>query len=294
VQFRKATIIGVGLLGGSLGLALRKRRLARKVTGFVRRARSIRECVACGAVDGATLDLAEAVRGADLVILCTPLSRMRSLARQLAPHLERGALVTDVGSVKASVVRDVESTVSRVGAHFVGSHPMAGSEKSGVLAARADLFEGAICIITPTGRTQPAALKRTVQLWKALGSRTIKMTPAIHDQLVSRSSHLPYLSSVALTTCILEPVHSTAQGLLCAGGFRDTTRIAASSPEMWRDISLANRQHIRKAMAGYMRHLVKLDEMVRRGDRDGLATFFEKAKALRQKWFAQAAMRLSK
>jgi len=294
VQFRKATLIGVGMLGGSFGLALRKRRLARNVTGFVRRARSVRECVAHGAVDEATLDLAEAVHGADLVILCTPLAQMKSLAKRLAPHLERGALVTDVGSVKASVVRDVELVVSRAGAHFVASHPMAGSEKAGVLAARADLFADAICIITPTKKTQPDALKRTEQLWKALGSRLLKMTPAMHDQLVSRSSHLPYLSSVALTNCILDPAHSTTQGLLCAGGFRDTTRIASSSPEMWRDIALANRRYIRQALASYLRQLVKLDTMLKHGEGDRLAACFQKAKTLRDAWFAEASPRLPK
>jgi len=294
VQFRKATLIGVGLLGGSFGLALRKRRLARTVTGLVRRVSSVRESVACGAVDEATLDLAEAVRGADLVVFCTPLARMKSLAKQLAPHLKRGALVMDVGSVKASVIRDVESAVIRAGADFVASHPMAGSEKAGVLAAQEDLFAGAVCIVTPTAKTRPAALKRAEKLWKALGCRTLRTTPELHDQLVSRSSHLPYLSSVALTNYILDPAHSKAQGQLCAGGFRDTTRIASSSPEMWRDIALANRRHIRKALAGYMRHLVKLDQMLRLGDGDQLAACFQKSKTLRDEWFAEASSRLPK
>jgi prephenate dehydrogenase len=264
------------------------------VTGFVRRIRSVRKCVACGAVDEATLDLAEAVRGADLLVFCTPLARMKTLARQLAPHLKPGALVTDVGSVKASVIRDVESVVARAGAHFVGSHPMAGSEKAGVLAARADLFAGAICIVTPTAKTRPAALKRAETLWKALGCRTLRTTPEAHDQLVSRSSHLPYLSSVALTNYILDPAHSTVQGLLCAAGFRDTTRIASSSPEMWRDIALANRRHLRKALAGYMWHLAKLGEMLRRGEGEELAACFQKAKTLRDAWLAGASSRLPK
>jgi len=294
VQFKKVALIGVGLLGGSLGLALRQRRLAGTVIGYVRRSQSVRECLSCGAVDKVTLDLAEAVHGADLVILCTPLAQMKALAKQLVPHLERGTLVTDVGSVKASVVKDVETLVSRAGAYFVASHPMAGSEKAGVKAARADLFLGAICVITPTSKTRSAALKRTEQLWKALGSRTIRTTAEAHDQLVSRSSHLPYLSSVALTNHILDPAHSAAQGLLCAGGFRDTTRIASSSPEMWRDISLANRRHIRKALAGYMQHLRKLDLMLKLGEGDRLSACFQKAKTLRDQWFSGASSRLPK
>jgi prephenate dehydrogenase len=171
---------------------------------------------------------------------------------------------------------------------------MAGSEKCGVLAARADLFDGAMCIITPTAKTRPAALKRTLQLWEALGSRTIKLTPTIHDQLVSRSSHLPFLSSVALTNYVLDPAHAAAHGRLCAGGFRDTTRIASSSPEMWRDIALANRRHIRKALAGYMRHLSKLDEMLRYGEGEQLAACFQEAKTLRDEWLAEGSSRRRK
>jgi len=291
VQFKKATLIGVGLLGGSLGLALRERRLARNVTGFVRRARSVQECLACGAVDVATLDLAKAVCGADLIVLCTPLAQMGAIVRQFIPNLKRGALVTDVGSVKASVVGDVESLISRAGAHFVASHPMAGSEKTGVLAARADLFVNAICVVTPTSKTRPAALKRTEQLWRAVGSRMLRTTPQAHDQLVSRSSHLPFLSAAALANFVLDPKHSTAQGLLCANGFRDSTRIASGSPEMWRDIAIANRRHLRKAIAGYLRHLRNLDGMLKRGDGDALAAFFERAKQLRDQWSTAASSR---
>ena len=138
MQFQKITIIGVGLLGGSLGLAVKRRKLAREVAGFVRRAASLKDCEKAGAVDYATTDLLAAVSGADLVIFCTPLAQMRALAQQILPALKRGAMVTDVGSVKADVVRELESIIAKSGAHFVGSHPMAGGEKMGVLAARAD------------------------------------------------------------------------------------------------------------------------------------------------------------
>src|ERR1035441_2079849 len=141
VQFRKITIIGVGLLGGSIGLAVKRRKLAREVAGFVRRAASLKDCEKAGAMDFATTDLLAAVSGADLVVLCTPLAQMRSLAEQMLPALKRGAIVTDVGSVKAGVVRELEWCVRKSGAHFVGSHPMAGAEKTGVAAARENLFE---------------------------------------------------------------------------------------------------------------------------------------------------------
>ena len=145
-------------MGGSLGMALRKRRLAGSVAGFVRRPASVVECEQLGAVTQATLDLQHAVAGAELIVLCTPIAQMRGLVEQMLPALKRGAIVTDVGSVKGSVVRDLEALVARAGAHFVGSHPMAGAERMGVAAARANLFEGAVCVVTPTRRSDPVAV----------------------------------------------------------------------------------------------------------------------------------------
>ncbi|HEU5396252.1 MAG TPA: prephenate dehydrogenase/arogenate dehydrogenase family protein, partial [Verrucomicrobiae bacterium] len=171
MQFRKITVIGVGLLGGSLGLAARKRRVAAEIAGFARRDKTIAECEKIGALDYATTDLLAAVSGADLVILCTPLAQMRSLTERFLPALKKGAVVTDVGSVKADVVRELESLVARAGGHFVGSHPMAGGEKTGVLASRADLFQNAICVLTPTPRSKPAAIRALDRFWKSLGSR---------------------------------------------------------------------------------------------------------------------------
>ena len=150
MQFRKITIIGVGLLGGSIGLAAKKRRVAGEIAGFVRRKKTIAECDKFAATDFATTDLLAAVSNADLVILCTPLPQMLPLPKQFLPALKRGAIVTDVGSVKADVVRELESIIAKAGAHFVGGHPMAGGEKTGVAAARADLFTNAFCVLTPT------------------------------------------------------------------------------------------------------------------------------------------------
>src|SRR5207245_1992651 len=151
---------GVGLLGGSLGLALRQRRLADSVVGFVRRAASVRECQRVGAVDRATRALAQAVDGAELIVLCTPIAQMLPLVERMLPALKTGAIVTDVGSVKAGVVRDLEALISKAGGHFIGSHPMAGAEKMGVSAARADLFVNAVCVITPTRNSNPAAVRK--------------------------------------------------------------------------------------------------------------------------------------
>ena len=277
-------MVGVGLLGGSLGMALRKRRLAKSVVGFVRRSASVAECERHGAVDLATLDLARAVQGADLIVLCTPIAQMRPLVEQMLPALRRGAIVTDVGSVKGSVVRDLESLVARAGARFVGSHPMAGAEKTGVAAARADLFAGAVCAITPTRRSAPAAVRKVEQLWKAVGCRLLRLTPEAHDALVSRSSHLPHVVAAQLANLILNPKYPAEQGMLCANGFRDTTRIAASSPEMWRDIALANRANLLRALAAFTAGLQGFKRALKRGDARAVSAFFEQARERREQW----------
>jgi len=289
VRFEKITIVGVGLLGGSLGLAIKRRRLAKLVCGHVRRPATLKECERVGALDFATTDLLAAVSRSDLVILCTPLAQMRSLAEQMRPALRRGAIVTDVGSVKSSVVAEVEALVARAGGYFVGSHPMAGGEKQGVLAARADLFAGAICVTTPTRRTHPDALRRVEGFWKSIGARLVRTTPQAHDALVSRSSHLPHLLAATLTNLVLDPKLPREQAQLCATGFRDTTRIASGSPEMWRDIALANRQHLNRAVARFLAETRRFQSALRRGDAAAIAQFFETAKHRRDNWCACGA-----
>jgi prephenate dehydrogenase len=284
VHWKKVTLVGVGLLGGSLGLALRQRQLADSVTGFVRRRASLKECRKVEAVDFATLDLGEAVRGAELVVLCTPIAQMQPLAEEMLPCLEPGAIVTDVGSVKQSVVRALSSLVAKANGHFVGSHPMAGSEKTGVTAARADLFTGAVCVVTPNRHSNQAAVLRVAGLWKSVGSKVLQMTPAAHDQLVSRSSHLPHVVAAQLANLVLGPGATKEQALLCANGFRDSTRIASSSPEMWRDIALANRKHLLSALDNFTAGLTIFKQILRKGDPAAVSRFFEKAKARRDGW----------
>jgi prephenate dehydrogenase len=287
VRFQKITIIGVGLLGGSIGLAARRRRLAREVAGFVRRPASLADCEKTGAVDYATTDLLAAVSNADLVILCTPLSQMRPRVLEMLPALKRGAIVTDVGSVKTSVVRELESLVAKAGAHFVGSHPMAGAEKTGVLAARADLFENAVCVVTPAKKSNAVAVREVEAFWKSLGARTLRLAPEQHDALVSRSSHLPHIAAAALASYILDPKHPQPQSALCASGFRDTTRIASGSPEMWRDIALANRDHLRAALDDFVRELQQVQALLRSADSGRVASFLETAKQRRDAWCAK-------
>ena len=289
MRWNKITLVGVGLLGGSLGLALRRRKLAKEIAGYVRREVSIKECERAGATDYATTDLLAAVSGADLIVLCTPLSQMKPLMRQMLPAIKRGAIITDVGSVKGSVVRELESLVAKAGAHFVGSHPMAGGEKQGVLAARAELFECAVCVVTPTRKTNSVALRKVETLWKDVGARLLRASPDEHDAFVSRSSHLPHLMAATLANLVLDPKLPKEQALLCATGFRDTTRVASGSPEMWRDIAVTNRKQIGRALSGFIAELNKFQSALKRGDAKAIAKFYETAKQRRDNWCACCA-----
>ncbi|MGH7969873.1 MAG: prephenate dehydrogenase, partial [Limisphaerales bacterium] len=288
MRWKKVTLVGVGLLGGSLGLALRKGRLADSVVGFVRRAASVTECKRVGAVDWATCDLAEAVEGAQLVVLCTPIRQMRLLIEQCLSGLAPGTIVTDVGSVKAGVVEGLEGLVVTAGAHFIGSHPMAGAEKIGVAAAKPDLFANAICIVTPTRASNRAALRRVEQLWRGVGSRVVRLSPEMHDRLVSRSSHLPHVVAAGLANFVLGPGSPRAQSELCANGFRDTTRVASGSPEMWRDIALANRENLLEAVSRFVTGLQDFKRALTRGDERAISRFFEQAKQRRDLWSRRA------
>ncbi len=271
-------------MGGSLGMALRQRGLAEHVCGVVRRSAMIADCERLGAVDLATRNLGPAVRGADLVVLCSPIGQMGPLTQELIPYLEPDAVVTDVGSVKGTLVDELEAPIAKAGGHFIGSHPMAGSEKTGVQAARADLFEGAICAVTPTARSNSAALARVQALWALLGSRVLTLTPTQHDDLVSRSSHLPHVVAAALANYVLSPANPKEQAALCAGGFRDTTRIASGSPEMWRDIALANRENLARVLGVLIEDLQEFQRSLRQGDSTAVTEFFTSAKERRDAW----------
>ena len=284
MQFQKISIIGVGLLGGSIGLAVRRRKLAHEVAGYVRRAASLKDCEQAGAVDYATTDLLAAVSNSDLIILCTPLAQMRSLAEQFLPALKRGAIVTDVGSVKAGVVRELDSLLKKSGAHFVGSHPMAGGEKMGVLAAKADLFVNAACVITPSKKSSTAAVGKVEKFWKSLGARTLRLDAAQHDLVVSRSSHLPHVAAATLAGLVLDSKQPKQQAALCANGFRDTTRIASGSPEMWRDIALANRKNISHSVDAFVAELKQFQTALKKSDGPAVEKFFATAKARRDGW----------
>jgi prephenate dehydrogenase len=288
MQLEKIALIGPGLLGGSLGLAIRQRKVAGKVHAFVRRPESISECQRLGVANLATQNMREAVDRADLVILCTPLSQMKNLAMQMRPYLKPGAVVTDVGSVKTSVTQELEPLFREFHVSFVGSHPMAGSEKTGLTAARVDLFNNAICLVTPTPQSPVDAVCAVQNFWKAIGGWPVRMTPEMHDDLVSRSSHLPHVVAAELANYVLSPAHPKEQALVCASGFRDTTRIAASSPEMWRDVAMANRKNLSRVLGVFIEDLQEFQLALEREDVQAVEEFFSKAKQRREKWRAHS------
>jgi prephenate dehydrogenase len=284
MRWNKISLIGLGLMGGSLALAVKQRRLALRVSAYVRREASVKEGTKLGLADVVTQDLKEAVLDADLIILCTPLSQMQTLAAQMQPCLKPGVVVTDVGSAKSSIVQEIEPIVRAARGFFVGSHPMAGSEKTGLTSARGDLFHNAICLVTPGPNASVDAICAVQNFWKGIGGWPIRMTPEVHDDLVSRSSHLPHVVAAGLANYVLSPMHPKEQALVCANGFKDTTRVAAGSPEMWRDIALANRKNLGRVLGVFIEDLQEFQLALERGDAKAIEEFFTHAKERREQW----------
>ncbi|MBI2105158.1 MAG: prephenate dehydrogenase/arogenate dehydrogenase family protein [Candidatus Omnitrophica bacterium] len=239
--FQQVTIVGLGLIGGSLGMAIRRRRAARTVVGVSRRPASWRRAKRLGAIDWGTTDMARAVAGADVVVLATPVDAIAPFGRRAARSMRPGSVLTDVGSAKAAIVRALERGLPR-GIHFVGAHPIAGSEQRGIEAADARLFDGAVCILTPTARTDRRALQAVRRLWSPLVGRVVAMSPQRHDRLLAQLSHLPHLIAYSLAGAIPDSLPRLPQSVL------DMTRIARSDPDLWDDIFLANRANLLEAM----------------------------------------------
>jgi len=272
--FDRVAIIGVGLIGGSLGMALRDRRLARTVVGVTRIPETIAAAAARGAIDHGTVDPVSGVAEADLVVLATPPDLVIPMARRVLPHLARGALLTDVASVKTEIVRSVEPLVRPGGGPvFVGGHPMAGNEGRGIAAASSELFEGTVYLVTPTPDTPPEAVDRLAGLARALGALPMVLDPAEHDRTVALISHLPYLVAAAL-------MGITASAAPAAGpGFLGATRVAGSPVELWAQICRLNREPIREALKAFQQELSRLEDALDHGGR--LDAMLEKARRAR-------------
>jgi prephenate dehydrogenase len=281
MEVGRLSIIGVGLLGGSIGLAARSALNGCRVVGYGHRPQTLQRAVEIGAIDEGTGNLAAAVEGADFIVLCTPVGIFGSMLSEMAETVKPGAIVTDVGSTKRSVVELAQKHL-KLSIHFVGSHPMAGSEKRGVEFARADLFQNALCILTPHARTDLRALQTVEQFWRALGMRTCRMTPAEHDAALAEVSHLPHALAAALVAMQSE------RALELAGkGFLDTTRIAGGDGGLWRDIFLDNSDNVRAALAKLRGMLDHFEALLGPGRGEELRAWLDSAAGKRAAVLAQ-------
>jgi prephenate dehydrogenase len=276
---RRLAIVGLGLLGGSVAKAARAESLAREIVGIGRNPANLALALREDAVNAVTTDLREGLSGADMVVLATPVATLEGQMPAVWEAAQPQALITDVGSTKAAIVRVAEELCASKPIDFVGSHPMAGSNLSGFAVSRADLFRGATIILTPTDRTSSDAVKRVTEFWEAAGGRVVTMDPATHDRAVAAISHLPHLVADALVDAV---VRMDPQFLeVAARGFKDTTRIAASSPTVWREIFEENRDALAEAVAVFRAALGDLESVLRSGDRVRIEGELERIRKIR-------------
>ena len=275
MTFKRITIIGLGLIGGSLALAIKEKKLAEEIVGVSRRRSTIDRAIKNKIVDSATLDLKDGVKDSDLVVIAAPVLKIVDIAKHITPFLKKGAILTDAGSTKRCIVANIEK-IGFKGEDFLGSHPVAGSEKSGIKSADKDLFEGACCILTKTKNTNPRAIAMLKKFWGKLGMRVAVMSPRMHDKLLSEISHMPHAVSVSL-------VNSVGKNSLrlAAGGFKDITRIASGEPELWRDIFLTNRDNLRKDIELLKKELSKIQAALKNNDSSRLLKLLGNAKVIR-------------
>ncbi len=282
----KLAIFGVGLIGGSFALALREAGVVGEIVGVGRSAENLRAALDLGVIDWIAADAADAVKGADLVLLAMPVGQMGAVMRQVAPHLEAGSAVTDAGSTKQDVVALAREHLAGKLSCFVPGHPIAGAENSGVTAARAELFRDRNIVLTPLPESDPAVVELTAAAWRACGAQVAQMSAAEHDAIFAAVSHLPHLLSFALVDDIAAKANAAELFRYAASGFRDFTRIAASSPEMWRDICLANRGALLAELDAYQAQLARLREMLEKSDGAALEQVFQQARLARRQWAA--------
>jgi len=281
--FARVALIGVGLIASSIARAARRGGVAKHVAGADADADVRKRAEALGFLDSVHEDPAEAAKGADLVILCTPVGAMGAAVQAVAPGLAKGAIVSDVGSVKEAVIRDVAPHVPP-GVAFVPAHPIAGTEQSGPEAGFASLFDGRWCIVTPTDATPPEAVARVEAFWRGLGATAERMAPDHHDRVLAITSHVPHLIAYNIvgTAADLETVTESEVVKFAAGGFRDFTRIAASDPTMWRDVFLNNREAVLEMLGRFTEDLTALQRAIRWGDGDSLHQLFTRTRAIRR------------
>ncbi len=280
----RIALVGVGLIGGSLGLALKKRNLVKEVVGIGHRQESLDKALQVGAVDRVTLKLEEGVKDVGLVFVATPVGLITEMVKRIMVTLPQGAVITDVGSVKEGIVSEVKGILPE-GIFFLGGHPLAGSEKRGVEEARADLFENSVCVLTPGEETSSEASEMVKSLWESVGAKVLVMKPEEHDFLLAATSHLPHLLAATLVNLVSGLKEGdTRITSLTASGFKDTTRIAASSPELWRDICLSNRNNLMTMIDRFTGLLEEIKEHISNEDSILLREDFAKAKSFRDEF----------
>ena len=284
-QFGVVSIVGVGLIGASLGLALKGAGVVREVIGVGRSSANLDQAKKMGAIDRVA-DLAEAVQSSQWIVLCVPVAQMRAIFTQLEPHLGSNTLITDAGSTKSDVILAAKEVLGKKVCQFVPAHPIAGGAQHGAAAARADLFQGKQTIICQLQENSAADVALVEEFWKVLGSNIKRISAVQHDAIYAAVSHLPHILSFALMASVLNSEDAEQKLGHAGAGFRDFTRIAASSPEMWRDICIANKQAILKELDQYLSVTGRLREMIAKEDAAGLEKVFQKASQARQKWDA--------
>jgi len=293
-EFGRIAILGLGLIGGSLACALKSRGAVGEVVGWGHREASLRQGVELGVIDRYCLDLVEAIKGADVVVIATPTLVAEDMLEQLAPLLDAKTLITDVASVKGNLLRAAQRIFGHIPANLVLGHPIAGSEKNGVTAAKADLFVKHRVILTPTTQTDPAALSRIRRMWTLTGADVIDMAVDEHDAILACTSHLPHVLAYTLVDALAGQQSGTDIFRFAAGGFRDFTRIASSDPKMWHDIALANRDALLSSIDLFATDLARVRKAIAVQDSAALLQTFQRAKHARDVFALMLAQNTNK
>ncbi len=281
---KKIVIFGVGLIGGSVALAFKKAVPSIQIVGMGRSHESLQTALNLGVIDVACSDIAIALQDADIVLIAAPVAQTTSILSAIKPHLNMKTVITDAGSTKDDVLRSAKKILGDQVSQFVGGHPIAGAEKSGVTAAMADLFVGKNVVLTPTPETNIQALASVSSFWKTCGAKVSEMSAETHDGIFAAVSHLPHLLAFALVDDIALRPNAAQLFSFAASGFRDFTRIAGSHPEMWRDISLANKRALLNELTVYQAELSTLKKLIENDDEHGLKALFERASTARNAW----------
>lgn len=283
IHFKKTAIIGVGLIGGSIAIVLRQNGITKNIIGIGRGIKNLETAKKLGVVDEWTQDAKQGVKDADLVIIATPVASIAKIVKDISPSLKNGAIITDVGSVKKSILDEIESFLPDA-IHFIAGHPIAGTENAGVEAAFLTLFQNRKCILTPTKKTNSNALEKIKAIWEIAGSQVVIMDALKHDKILAAVSHLPHIAAYSLVNAVAD-MKDLDENILnySAGGFKDFTRIASSPPEMWRDICLLNKDAILDVIHRFQETLKNLKTMIEKSDKEGLTKEFEKAKEVRDR-----------